>query len=134
MEYEIVPLLTRGDERGYLVAIEENKDINFDIKRVYYIFDTDKNIRRGFHAHYKTRQFAIAVYGSCTFLLDDGRSKVYKKLDTANKGIYIEPMIWHEMYDFSENCVLLVLADEYYDESDYIRNYNDFISLVKIGK
>ncbi|WP_438288221.1 sugar 3,4-ketoisomerase [Edwardsiella tarda] len=127
MEIKLIQLQTHGDERGALVALEEDKNIPFQIKRVYYMFNTKDGVRRGFHAHKKLQQVAIAVRGSCRFFLDDGRESVDVFLDNPAQGLLIEPFIWHEMYNFSDDCVLMVLADNLYDESDYIRDYSDFI-------
>ena len=131
MEIKIIDFKVLGDERGSLVSLEQNKNIPFEIKRVYYIFGTDVKARRGFHAHKKLKQIAICVNGSCEFLLDDGESKENVLLDSPHKGLVIEDMIWREMYDFSKDCVLMVLADDYYDESDYIRDYDEFLKEVK---
>lgn len=125
-----IPLQMHGDERGLLVAIEENKHIPFNIKRVYYMYDTQTKVRRGYHAHKKTTQVAIVLKGSCKFLFDDGNTKQDITLDNPAVGLLIEPLVWHEMYDFSDDCILMVLADDFYDESDYIRNYDDFVKLV----
>lgn len=125
-----IPLQMHGDERGLLVAIEENRHIPFNIKRVYYMYDTQEKVRRGYHAHKKTTQVAIVLKGSCKFLFDDGRTKQDISLDNPAIGLLIEPLMWHEMYDFSDDCILMVLADDFYDESDYIRNYDDFVKLV----
>ena len=131
MKIELIPLQQHGDERGLLVALEEERNIPFLIKRVYYMFDTLQGIRRGFHAHKKTRQLAIAIKGSCSFLFDDGKEKKDIILNNPAQGLMIEPGIWHEMYDFSDDCILMVLADDIYNESDYIRNYHDFIDYVE---
>lgn len=120
-----------GDERGQLVAIEGSKDIPFDIKRVFYIYGTQSGIPRGNHSHYKTRQYLIAVAGSCKVTLDDGISKSVYSLDSPNIGLLQNKMVWGVMHDFSKDCVLLVLADEYYDAKDYIVDYEQFISLVR---
>lgn len=119
-----------GDSRGQLVALEENKEIPFDIKRVYYIYDTLSGVRRGFHAHKKLKQLLICVHGSCKILLDDGKEKENVVLDKPFEGIFIESNMWREMYDFSPDAVLLVLASEVYDEADYIRNYDKFLEYV----
>lgn len=119
-----------GDERGALVALESNQNIPFDIKRVYYIFGTQQGVSRGFHAHKQLKQVAVCITGKCRMLLDDGKTKESVWLDSATKGILIEDMVWHEMHDFSDDCVLLVLASDHYDESDYIRNYDEFIKMV----
>jgi len=120
-----LPLL--GDERGSLVAIEANKHTPFEVKRVYYILGTQCGVSRGFHAHKKLQQLAVCVSGKCRMLLDDGLTKETVWLDSPSKAIRIEPMVWHEMHEFSDDCVLLVLASEHYDESDYVRDYSDFI-------
>jgi len=120
-----------GDERGQLVALEENKDIPFKIKRVYYMYDTGENVRRGFHAHKSLKQILICIHGSCKILLDNGSDKKVICLDKPFEGLYISHNIWREMYDFSEDAVLMVLASEYYDESDYIRDYNEFMNNIK---
>lgn len=130
MGYKIVNFQTLGDERGSLIALEENYNTPFAIKRVYYIFDTKEGVRRGYHAHIDLKQMAICVKGSCKFLLDDGVKKEHIELNCPNKGLLIEGLIWREMYDFSEDCVLMVLADEHYNEDDYIRDYNTFLREV----
>ncbi|WP_283597169.1 sugar 3,4-ketoisomerase [Photobacterium phosphoreum] len=119
-----------GDDRGELISLEQNQTIPFDIKRVYYLFDTQKGIARGFHAHKNLQQVAICVKGSCRFLMDNGHNKAEVILDKPNQGILIDVMQWHEMHDFSNDCVLLVLASDYYDETDYIRNYEDFLGCI----
>lgn len=127
MNIKLIQLQKHGDERGQLVALEETKNIPFSIKRVYYMFDTCEGVRRGFHAHYKLQQLVIPVRGSCRIMLDDGAEKIDVYLDNPAQALAIGSMIWHEMYDFSNDCVLMVLADDFYDEADYIRSYQDFI-------
>ncbi|ATL99215.1 FdtA/QdtA family cupin domain-containing protein [Aeromonas bestiarum] len=131
MQVKLIPLQTHGDERGSLVALEEGKNIPFEIKRVYYMFKTNQGVRRGFHAHRTLKQVAIAVRGSCRFLLDDGRERVEILLDNPAQGLLIESFMWREMYDFSDDCVLMVLADQLYDENDYVRDYQVFIEASK---
>lgn len=130
MEIRKYEFQKHGDDRGMLVALEENKDIPFKIKRVYYIYDTSKGVRRGFHAHKHLQQILICVKGSCKLHLDNGYETAEVVLDKPYEGIYIENNIWREMYDFSKDAVLLVLASELYTESDYIRNYQDFIEFI----
>jgi len=130
MEIKLIQFQSHGDERGSLVALEDHKNIPFTIKRVYYLFNTKEAVRRGFHAHKKLKQLAIVLKGSCRFLLDDGKEKVEMFLDNPEQGLYIKSFVWREMYDFSEDCVLLVLADSFYMEDDYIRNYDEFLELV----
>ena len=116
-----------GDERGSLVALEGAKTVPFEIKRVYYIFATQPGVARGFHAHRNLRQIAVCVTGKCRMVLDDGEKREEAWLDSPNKGLVINEMVWHEMHDFSSDCVLLVLASEHYDEGDYIRLYSNFV-------
>jgi len=118
-----------GDERGFLVALEENKNIPFSIKRVYFMTGMNPDTPRGFHAHKKLEQVAICVAGKCRFVLDDGFRKESCELNEINKGLYIGDMVWREMHDFSEDCVLLVLASEHFDEADYIRDYEEFLTI-----
>lgn len=127
MEIKLIPLQTHGDDRGSLIALEEEHNIPFEIKRVYYMFNTKDGVRRGLHAHRKLKQVAIAVRGSCRFVLDDGKERVEILLDNPAQGLLIDSCIWREMYDFSQDCVLMVLADSHYDENDYIRDYNTFL-------
>ena len=122
----LADLKVLGDFRGKLIAIESGLDVPFEIKRVFYIYGTQPNIPRGQHAHYQTKQCLIAVHGHCTVMLDDGEEKRRYSLDNPNIGLIQNEMVWGEMYDFSPDCVLLVLASEHYDESDYIRNHQDF--------
>ena len=131
MNISMFTLQIHGDERGSLIALEEFVNIPFHPKRVYYMFGTKKGVIRGNHAHKKLRQVAIAVRGRCRFLLDDGNEKIDLQLDNSAQALLIEKMIWHDMYDFSEDCVLMVLADELYDSEDYIRDYGTFIECLK---
>lgn len=125
-EYKIL-----GDHRGQLIALEANKEVPFDIKRVFYIYGTQQDVPRGNHSHYKTKQFLVAVAGSCKVTLDDGKIKSTFDLNKPNIGLFQDALIWGSMYDFSSDCVLMVLADDYYDESDYIRCYDKFLEVVK---
>ncbi|WP_339488043.1 sugar 3,4-ketoisomerase [Pseudomonas sp. EL_65y_Pfl2_R95] len=120
-----------GDDRGHLTVLEGHKNIPFNIKRVYYLTETQAGVPRGFHAHKELEQVAVCVSGKCRMILDNGRHKEEIWLDSVSKAIRIEKMVWHEMHDFSSDCVLLVLANEYYDEADYIRSYSDFIEQVR---
>lgn len=127
----ILEFKSNGDDRGSLVALESHKNIPFEIKRVYYIFDTKSGVVRGLHAHKDLLQVMVCLKGSCRIVLDDGSTKEQVVLDSPNKGMLIESMMWREMHDFSADCVLMVLANEYYDESDYIRDYNEFLEYLK---
>tara|TARA_B100001093_G_scaffold96961_1_gene88926 strand:- start:7898 stop:8311 length:414 start_codon:yes stop_codon:yes gene_type:complete len=125
-----IKLKMLGDERGSMVVLESNTSVPFEIKRVYYIFDTKNNVSRGFHAHKELRQLAVCVSGSCRLLLDDGKSKKNIILNNPSEGLLIGNLIWREMHDFSSDCVLMVLANEYYDELDYIRDYEKFKEII----
>lgn len=127
---KILDLPWHGDDRGALVAIEESAEVPFDVKRIYYIYDTKAGVSRGFHAHKKLSQILICVKGSCRIQLDNGYIKESVILDSPDKGLFIQDLVWREMHDFSEDCVLVVLADQYYDENDYIRDYDDFLREV----
>ncbi|MCS3802733.1 dTDP-4-dehydrorhamnose 3,5-epimerase-like enzyme [Chromobacterium alkanivorans] len=133
MEIELVQLQTHGDDRGALISLEDQRNVPFEIKRVYYLFSTKEGIRRGLHAHRNLRQMVIAVRGQCRFLLDDGKERVELFLDNPAQGLLVESMTWREMYDFSPDCVLMVLANEHYNESDYIRDYKEFLEIANGG-
>jgi RimJ/RimL family protein N-acetyltransferase len=130
MEVKILDFSVISDDRGSLVALEQHKNIPFDIKRVYYIYNTSKDVRRGFHAHKELQQVLIAVNGSCRVLLDDGKESVEVELNSPAKGLFVDKLVWREMYDFSDDLVLMVLASDYYNEGDYIRDYDEFIEIV----
>ncbi|WP_375139540.1 sugar 3,4-ketoisomerase [Pseudomonas capeferrum] len=119
-----------GDDRGSLISIEKDLNIPFAIRRIYYIFGTRKNVSRGFHAHRDLQQLLVCVSGSCRVTLDDGANRIDHILDSPDKALLVKNMMWREMHDFSEDCVLMVAASEVYDERDYIRDYQEFRSLV----
>lgn len=131
MDIKFYTFQQHGDNRGQLVAIEELKDIPFKVKRVYYMYDITDGVARGFHAHKHLEQILICVHGSCKVKLDDGFEKSEVLLDNPYSGLYVANNIWREMYEFSPEAVLLVLASELYDEADYIRNYEDFIEFIR---
>ncbi len=122
--------MVRGDDRGSLVAVEGMRHVPFSIARVYWVFGTREGEIRGLHAHRTLRQWAVCVAGSCTMILDDGKCREAVMLDDPASGIAIEPMVWHEMHDFAPGTVLLVLADQIYDEGDYIRDEGVFRTVV----
>jgi dTDP-4-dehydrorhamnose 3,5-epimerase-like enzyme len=128
---KIINLETKGDLRGSLISLEANKNIPFEIKRVYYIFDNAPGIERGFHAHHNLKQAVICMHGECTFVLDDGKVREDVLLNTKDKALFIEGFIWREIKKISIGAVIVVLASDYYDENDYVRNYEDFKGLAK---
>ncbi len=121
----------KGDERGDLVALEQGIHVPFVIKRIYYIYRTERGVSRGFHAHRNLKQILICLNGSVKILLDNGNAREQVLMDNPTKGLLIESMFWREMHEFSHDCVLLVLASEHYNEADYIRNYQEFLDVRK---
>ena len=120
----------RGDNRGQLVALEEFKDIPFKIRRVYYMYDTKSGVTRGFHAHKSLQQILICIHGCCKVKLDNGKETKIIALEKPYEGLFVPNVMWREMFDFSPDAVLMVLASELYDETDYIRNYDEFLEYV----
>ena len=131
MEIHKYSFLRHGDEQGFLIAIEECHDIPFQIRRVYYMYGTSGGVVRGRHAHKSLEQVLICVHGSCKIRLNDGKERETVVLDQPNEGLYLPHSVWREMFDFSPDAVLMVLASEFYDESDYIRDYDEFLEFVK---
>jgi dTDP-4-dehydrorhamnose 3,5-epimerase-like enzyme len=126
----IIELPKITDRRGNLTFIEGNTHIPFEIKRVYYLYDVPGGADRGSHAHKALHQFVICLSGSFDLILDDGYGEKAFSLNRSHKGIYICPMIWRQLNNFSSGAVCMVLASEVYDENDYIRNRSQFISSV----
>lgn len=118
------------DKYGHLVPIEGKQDIPFDIKRVYYIYGVEKGTRRGFHSHIDLHQALICVHGSVKILVKTPYGSEDITLDDPTRALYIGPMVWREMYDFSSDAVLLVLASNHYNKDDYIRDYAYYESLA----
>lgn len=120
-----------GDERGQLISLEEFNDIPFRIKRVYYMYDTIEGVVRGHHAHKSLKQILVCIHGSCKVKMDNGRETKVVPLEKPYEGLFIDNNIWREMFDFSKDAVLLVFASEIYEESDYIRDYDEFLKFIK---
>jgi len=131
VNYDVLNFQIRGNHDGSLVALENSKEIPFDVKRVYYIWGTKRDVIRGRHAHRKLEQVIICMAGTCDFILDNGTEKETVHLDNPSKGLLIRHNIWREFTNFSPDCVIMVLASEKYDESDYIRDYQTFLDNVK---
>lgn len=131
MDIERIQLQQHGDSRGMLIALEGQKNVPFPIRRVYYLFATTPGVHRGQHAHRHLNQLAICVRGSVSFLLDDGSGPVQTVLNDPAQGLLLGRMVWRELYDFSDDCVLMVLADQPYDAADYIADYDEFLREVR---
>lgn len=131
MTYKILNLDEIGDPRGYLVAVENNKNIPFEIKRVFYVYGSQEKIVRGKHAHYRAQQLIICINGSCDFTVDDGSRRETIKMDSRTRALYIPAGVWDEFTNFSPDCVVMVLSDELYDPDDYIKNYEEFLEWKK---
>lgn len=121
---------TSNNTYGNLTFIQSKKDISFDINRVYYIYKASSGITRGCHAHKELEQVLICLYGSIEIVLDDGFQKEIIILDDPSKGLYVGPKMWRTMKWLKDDSVLLVLASDYYDESDYIRDYDVFLDFL----
>jgi len=130
-ECRIINLPKIANEKGNLTFIEKNRHIPFEIKRVYYLYDVPGGETRGGHAHKALQQFIIAMNGSFDVILDDGSDRKRFHLNRAYYGLYIPSMIWRELDNFSSGSVCLSLVSEYYDEGDYIRDYETFKKMVK---
>ena len=124
---EVIDLRKISDPRGNLTPIEGGGDVPFDIKRIYYLYDVPSGESRGAHAHKELRQLIIAANGSFTITLDDGKNKKAFTLNRPYQGLLIVPGIWRDLDDFSSGAVLLCLASEHYEASDYIRNHDEFL-------
>ena len=127
---KMLSFVENGDERGHLVVVEGNRDIPFEIKRVFYIYGSDREVIRGRHANYHSEFVLINVAGTSKVRVDDGKHQKVFDLDRPHIGIYLPKMIWKDMYAFSEDSVLLCLSSEHYDNAEYIRDYDEYIRVI----
>lgn len=127
---EIINFPVHGDHTGSLIALEKGEDFPFEIKRVYYIWGTAKDVVRGHHAHKNLEQVIVCTSGSCDFILDDGTHRQTYHLSSPTQGLYIKNNVWREFTNFSPDCVVMVLASEHFNEADYIRDYKMFLRSV----
>ncbi len=127
----IIDLPKISDPRGNLTFIESGSHIPFDIKRVYYLYDVPGGAERGAHGHRRLQQFVVAMSGSFDVILDDGFDTKKIHMNRSYYGLYISPMMWREITNFSSGAVLMVLASEVYDESDYFRDYEQFLDAAR---
>ncbi len=130
MNYKMLSVRIFSDERGNLGVLEALKDFSFEIKRVYYIFNTSPKFDRGSHAHKELEQVVLCLNGSCEFVLDDGFNKEIVTLDCPTKALYIGKNMWREIRNLSEDCILVTLANDYYSEDEYIRDYQQFLKTI----
>ncbi len=122
----------KGDERGRLVIVEGGMDIPFEVKRIFYIYGSDKTVVRGQHANRKTQFVLINVAGQSKVKVKDGKgNEIVFTLNRPHTGIYLPQMVWKDMYDFSEDSILLCLASEHYDPEEYIRDYDKFMLMIE---
>lgn len=131
MGYKLINLNIMGDERGSLISFEKGNNIPFEVKRTFYIFDTKGDVVRGAHANKNSEFLLIVISGSCRVKIDTGNKIDDVLLNKPHQALYLNKLVWKEMYEFSHNSVLLVLSNEYYDENEYIRDYDEFIKEVK---
>lgn len=130
-ECRLIDLPKITDTSGSLTFIENSRHIPFDVKRIYYLYDIPGGSTRGAHAHHELHQFFVAMSGSFDIELDDGNEKRVFRLNRSYYGLYVCPMMWRNLTDFSSGAVCMVLASEYYDEAEYIRDYDRFLSVAR---
>lgn len=130
-KYKVIEFPQLGDDRGQLVVVEQLKEIPFDLKRIFYIYGTKGDVARGQHANRYSEFVLINLCGSCKVLVDDGNNSEVIVLDKPHTGVYLDKLVWKEMFDFSSDSILLVLSSELYDKAEYINSYDDFIKEVK---
>lgn len=133
-KYKVLSFPEHGDERGQLIVVEGGTNIPFEIKRVFYMCDSDDTVVRGQHANRKTEFVIINVKGTAKIKVDTGEKQEIINLDKPQIGLYLSSMVWKDMYDFSPDSVLLVLASEHYDATEYIRDYETFCKEVREQK
>ena len=130
MDYKILNFDVKNDNRGSLIALENLKEIPFEIQRIYYIYDTNPDFPRGAHAHKELEQVLIMMDGSCEIVLNDGKNNKSIILNRPDIGLFIGKNMWREMRNFSYGAKLLVLASDFYNENEYIRDYDEFLRMV----
>ena len=132
MNYKVIDLHAFEDSRGSLVALEKGQNCPFEVRRCFYIFDLkDSEVIRGAHANRRSEFLFVVVSGSCKVKIDSGKEQTEVTLSSPKQALYLDKMIWKEMYDFSEGAVLMVLSNLVYDETEYIRDYDEYINEVR---
>jgi len=132
MNYKILDFNVFGDSNGHLISCQNLVNCPFDVKRVFWIYDTKPKVVRGSHANRNSEFLLVAINGSCKIKIDNGEKQEVVSLDNPHTALYLNKMMWKEMYDFSYNATLLVLTNTLYDETEYIRDYNEY--LKEVGK
>ena len=133
MDIQIISIPKIEDFTGN-VGVIEGSTAPFEIKRIFYLYDIQGDSKRGRHAHKELKQFIVAIYGSFEVMVTNGTDNEVVKLTAPDKGLLINPGLWSELYNFSPGAVCMVLASDTYDESDYIRNYEDYLNYVAVSK
>lgn len=131
MTYKVLNFQQKGDDRGRLVVVESQLDIPFDIQRIFYIYDSENDVIRGQHANYNSQFVLINVSGTSKVRIHDGYTESIVVLDHPHMGVFLPKMVWKEMYDFSDDSILLVLSDHHYDSNEYIRDFQFFLKEVR---
>ncbi|AJD03764.1 dTDP-6-deoxy-3,4-keto-hexulose isomerase [Campylobacter lari CCUG 22395] len=131
MTFKLIDLEYFNDKKSTLIACEKNINCPFEVKRIFYIFDVPKNTVRGNHANINSQFLFIALKGECKIKIDDGNKQNIFLLNNPKQGLFLDKMLWKQMYDFSKDCILLVLANTYYDKNEYIYNYDEFLKVAK---
>ncbi|EAH8787468.1 WxcM-like domain-containing protein [Campylobacter jejuni] len=127
---KLINLKYFDDKNSTLIAIEKQVNCPFEVKRIFYIFDVPKNTIRGEHANLNSEFLFIALKGECKIKIDNGKEQKNFILNNPKQGLYMDKMLWKQMYDFSKDCILLVLSNTLYDTNEYIRDYNEFLKAV----
>jgi dTDP-4-dehydrorhamnose 3,5-epimerase-like enzyme len=126
MHYKVYDLVDTGDDRGGLIPFEKGMNVPFEVRRAFYIFNTRPGTARGSHANRNSQFLFVVISGSCKVKIDNGVEKSVAELNRPNQALWLDKMVWKEMYDFSYNAILLVLSNEKYDENEYIRDIDDY--------
>lgn len=127
MKYELISFKVNGDSNGNLIALQKNQGIPFELKRVFYIFNTKNDIPRGRHANRKSQFVLIMLHGSCKVKIFEQDKETVFSLESPRQGLWLDKMVWKEMYDFSNDAVMLVLSNELYDKNEYITDYDSYM-------
>lgn len=127
--YKVIDFDVHPDERGNLTALSSFQEIPFEIKRIYYTWNMPKEAIRGGHAHRVLDEVMVCLHGSCDFVLDDGKEKITVTLDRPNKGLYVEASLWRHFTNFSPDCVVILIASDYFHPEDHVKDYNEFLRL-----